>query len=56
MSEIADQPHARRAARAIDALRRGWPFRVTGADGALDLLAVEPPGESRAQIHPEGFG
>jgi GTP cyclohydrolase II len=32
---------ARRAARAIDALRRGWPFRVTGADGALDLLAVE---------------
>jgi GTP cyclohydrolase II len=32
---------ARRAARAIDALRRGWPFRVVGADGALDLLAVE---------------
>ncbi|MHA4838955.1 GTP cyclohydrolase II [Sphingopyxis sp. MSC1_008] len=32
---------ARRAARAIDALRRGWPFRVEGADGSLDLLAVE---------------
>lgn len=32
---------ARNAARAIDALRRGWPLRVTGADGALDLLAVE---------------
>ncbi|WP_287940404.1 GTP cyclohydrolase II [Sphingopyxis sp.] len=32
---------ARRAARAIDALRRGWPFRIEGADGALDLLAVE---------------
>ncbi|UNK79658.1 GTP cyclohydrolase II [Sphingopyxis granuli] len=32
---------ARRAARAIDALRRGWPLRVGGADGALDLLAVE---------------
>ena len=32
---------ARRAARAIDALRRGWPFRVVGADGMLDLLAVE---------------
>ena len=32
---------ARRAARAIDALRRGWPLRVAGADGALDLLAVE---------------
>ncbi|WP_374394497.1 GTP cyclohydrolase II [Sphingopyxis sp.] len=41
MSEVADQPRARRAARAIDALRRGWPFRVSGADGALDLLAVE---------------
>ena len=35
MSEVADQPRARRAARAIDALRRGWTFRVTGADGGL---------------------
>ncbi|WP_432768444.1 MAG: GTP cyclohydrolase II [Sphingopyxis sp.] len=32
---------ARRAARAIDALRRGWPFRIVGSAGALDLLAVE---------------
>jgi GTP cyclohydrolase II len=32
---------ARNAARAIDALRRGWPFRLTGPDGILDLLAVE---------------
>ena len=32
---------ARQAARAIDALRRGWPFRVAGVDGTLDLLAVE---------------
>lgn len=32
---------ARRAARAIDALRRGWPVRVEEPDGALDLLAVE---------------
>jgi GTP cyclohydrolase II len=32
---------ARKAARAVDALRRGWPFRIRGADGALDLLAVE---------------
>jgi GTP cyclohydrolase II len=32
---------ARNAARAIDALRRGWPFRVGGGNGALDLLAVE---------------
>ena len=37
MSDIG----ARRAARAIDALRRGWPFRIAGGDGALDLLAVE---------------
>ena len=29
------------AARAIDALRRGWPVRITGADGALTLLPVE---------------
>ena len=32
---------ARKAARAVDALRRGWPFRVAGPDGTLDLLAVE---------------
>ena len=32
---------ARQAARAIDALRRGWPFRVTSAAGAIDLLAIE---------------
>jgi len=32
---------ARRAARAIDALRRGWPLRVAAEDGTLDLLAVE---------------
>lgn len=37
MNEIG----ARQAARAIDALRRGWPVRVVGADGALDLIAVE---------------
>ena len=32
---------ARSAARAIDALRRGWPVRVHGAVGALRLLPVE---------------
>jgi len=31
----------RAAARAIDALRRGWPVGVTGGDGRLVLLAVE---------------
>ena len=32
---------ARSAAQAIDAIRRGWPVRVEGVNGALDLLAVE---------------
>jgi GTP cyclohydrolase II len=31
----------RAAARAIDALRRGWPVRIAGQGGALALLAVE---------------
>jgi GTP cyclohydrolase II len=31
----------RNAARAIDAMRRGWPVRIQGSDGALMLLAVE---------------
>ena len=37
----------RDAARAIDALRRGWPIRVTAGDGMLDLLAVETADEPR---------
>lgn len=37
MSNTPDDIGARRAARAIDALRRGWPLRV----GSLDLIAVE---------------
>src|SRR5690606_31987506 len=41
LSEAPKDPGARKAARAIDALRRGWPFRVDGSDGTLDLLAVE---------------
>ena len=32
---------AKAAARAIDALRRGWPIRIAGMDGALTLRAVE---------------
>jgi GTP cyclohydrolase II len=31
----------KRAARAIDAMRRGWPVRIEGGDGTLALLAVE---------------
>ncbi|WP_447765895.1 GTP cyclohydrolase II [Sphingopyxis panaciterrae] len=41
MSETPQGRGARRAARAIDALRRGWPFRIEGEGGTLDLLAVE---------------
>jgi GTP cyclohydrolase II len=32
---------AKRAARAIDALRRGWPIRMDGQRGSLHLVAVE---------------
>ncbi|MFV0624205.1 GTP cyclohydrolase II [Sphingomonas sp. ac-8] len=31
----------RAVARAIDALRRGWPITIAGAEAALTLLAVE---------------
>ncbi|MFD1106099.1 GTP cyclohydrolase II [Sphingobium olei] len=31
----------RDAARAIDALRRGWPIRLNAEDGAIRLMAVE---------------
>lgn len=41
MSKAPSDRGARRAARAIDALRRGWPLRVSGAGGTLDLIAVE---------------
>jgi GTP cyclohydrolase II len=37
----------RNAARAIDALRRGWPVRIEGADGPLTLLAVERADDAR---------
>lgn len=46
MNDPATDAGARQAARAIDALRRGWPVRVTGADGALDLLAIESAGDA----------
>ena len=32
---------ARAAARAIDALRRGWPIRLAGPDGRIALLPIE---------------
>jgi len=45
---------ARAAARAIDALRRGWPIRLVGAQGALTLLSVEgATPESLASFDPQ---
>ena len=32
---------SRRTAQAVDALRHGWPVRVSGGDGALLLLPAE---------------
>ncbi|HZV18450.1 MAG TPA: GTP cyclohydrolase II [Sphingobium sp.] len=46
---------ARAAARAIDALRRGWPIRLIGDDGALALLPVEgATTQSLAAFDPQG--
>ncbi|RVQ67617.1 GTP cyclohydrolase II [Croceicoccus ponticola] len=44
--------HPRRAAQAIDALRHGWPVRVTGADGALTLLCAETGFEAGGTVAP----
>lgn len=38
---VLDAKGARRAARAIDALRRGWPIGVETDNGTLNLLPVE---------------
>ncbi|HUD90323.1 MAG TPA: GTP cyclohydrolase II, partial [Sphingobium sp.] len=38
---MAADPAARNAARAIDALRRGWAVRLTAPDGAIRLMAIE---------------
>ena len=46
---------SRFVAQAIDALRRGWPVRISGTDGGLDLLAVETADDLRlAAFDPEG--
>jgi len=46
---------ARAAARAIDALRRGWPVAIVGGDEALALLAIETADAGRlAAFDPEG--
>ena len=44
----------RAAARAIDALRRGWPIAIAGAQGTITLLAIETADEGRlAAFDPE---
>ena len=44
----------RAAARAIDALRRGWSIRLTGPSGALALLPIEGATlESLAEFDPD---
>lgn len=40
----------KRAARAIDALRRGWPVTVAGPDASLTLVPVETAAQS-----PDGY-
>ncbi|MFW2831383.1 GTP cyclohydrolase II [Sphingomonas sp. ID0503] len=37
----------RDVARAIDACRRGWPVRITGADGAIVVLPIESADDAR---------
>ncbi len=43
-------PDARAAARAIDALRRGWAVTITGHDGALTLQSAETGLETNANV------
>jgi GTP cyclohydrolase II len=46
---------ARLAARAIDALRRGWPVAIRGERGAIGLLAIETADPERlAAFDPGG--
>lgn len=45
----------RAAARAIDALRRGWPVAISAEGGALTLLAIETADDGRlAAFDPDG--
>jgi GTP cyclohydrolase II len=46
---------ARKTARAIDALRRGWPIAIAGSDGTLALLPIETADPERlAAFDPDG--
>jgi GTP cyclohydrolase II len=46
---------ARDVARALDALRRGWPIAIRGAGDAVGLLAIETADEGRMKaFDPDG--
>lgn len=45
----------RAAAHALDAIRRGWPVRIVGEDGAIAVLAIETADDGRlAAFDPDG--
>ncbi|WP_447727780.1 GTP cyclohydrolase II [Sphingomonas koreensis] len=47
-------PDARKVARAIDALRRGWPIAIRGEAGTVSLLAIETGDAARlAEFDPD---
>lgn len=51
----ASAPEPRKVARAIDALRRGWPIAIRGESGTLALLAIEAADAARlAEFDPAG--
>ncbi len=52
MSDVEAQPRA--AARAIDALRRGWPVCVADGAGALSVLAIETADDLRLAVFDPG--
>lgn len=37
----------RNAARAVDAIRRGWPVRISNGEATIDLLAIETADDGR---------
>lgn len=50
----ARTPNPKQAARAIDALRRGWPIAIRGERGTLSLLAIETADAARlAEFDPD---
>ncbi len=44
---VSDGSPGRSVARSIDALRRGWPVRIAGHDGAIVVLPIETADDGR---------